>query len=103
MPGKTLPYDVDNNLSKFIRMYHAQLIMSHGTDSRIMVSEIEKEIAEYCGITLHTLKAYRHGRCLPSLPCALMFAQFFETDVTNIFPLNKGANKREEILQRNSL
>ncbi len=95
MPGKTLPYDVENNLSKFIRMYYSQLIMTHGGE-KISVAKIEKEIAEYCGITIHTLKSYRHNRCIPSLPCALMIARYFETDVTNIFPLNEGANKNVE-------
>ncbi|CAB4144202.1 HTH_XRE domain containing protein [uncultured Caudovirales phage] len=102
MPGKTLPYDVENNLSKYIRMRYSQLIMTHGGD-KILVSQVENELCEYLGININTLKSYRHNRCIPSLPVALMIARYFGTDVTNIFPLNEGANEREEILQRDNI
>lgn len=87
MPGVKLSYDVTNKLAEHIRMKQAKRMLDNG-GYPVTLRSIEKELADYCRLTLHTITAYKHSKATPSLPVALKIARYFGVDVTEIYPLD---------------
>jgi len=49
----------------------------------------QEELAKNLGVSRQSIISLEQGRCLPSLPLAVSFAEFFELPLEHIFCLNK--------------
>jgi DNA-binding XRE family transcriptional regulator len=69
-------------------MMQAKRMLDNGGNYHVKLATIEKELAEYCHVTIHAVIAYKLGRATPSLPVALRMTRFFRCEVEDIFPLD---------------
>jgi len=86
MARTPLPYTTENNLSRRLSLLQAKRISERG-GAKVNISEIEKEVADYCGVSRDTIVMIKRGVNQPSLPLALKICEFFGAKVEDIFTL----------------
>lgn len=88
MSKTELNYTVSNRLDTFINREIGMRMLSNG-GIKVLKADIIADISEYCGLTWEGINRIKRGLALPSLPVALKIAQYFNTDVEDIFELSE--------------
>ncbi|GAA0376782.1 helix-turn-helix transcriptional regulator [Bacillus horti] len=88
MPRTILPYRTTNTLSAMLNLRKAQLIKER-EGYRVLIREVEEELALFCGISREGIVAIKRGTNQPSLAVAMRICEYFNCEVENIFSLNK--------------
>lgn len=79
-----LPYRTTSKLAEYILTKQAQRTIETG--EAVTIGSIEHELAEYCHISRHTIRAIKsEDENIPSLPLAFKIAEYFNEDVSKIF------------------
>lgn len=92
MARSPLPYKTENDLSRRLSLLQAKRIAEKG-GAKVNISEVEQEVANYCGVSRDTIVMIKRGLNQPSLPLALKICEFFDAKVEDIFTL---VNEEEE-------
>jgi DNA-binding XRE family transcriptional regulator len=80
-------YTTKNNLKDFIALKKAEKVAETGGE-RILIRDIEEDIADYCNITRDAVVMVKRGLSQPSLAVALKIAEYFGVPVEEIFSLD---------------
>lgn len=70
----------------------------------VLIGDVEKIVAEQCGISYHTIKQIKKGMMIPQLEIALKLARYFNVHVDEIFFLKDeklGGNHDEQTIGKN--
>jgi len=86
MARTPLPYTTKNDLGKRLALLQAKRISERG-GMKVNISEVEQEVADYCGVSRDTIVMIKRGMNQPSLPLALKICEFFGAKVEDIFTL----------------
>ena len=86
MARTPLPYTTTNNLTRRLALLQAKRISERG-GMKVNISEVEQELAAYCGVSRDTIIMIKRGVNQPSLPLALKICEFFGAKVEDIFTL----------------
>jgi DNA-binding XRE family transcriptional regulator len=84
MARSLLPYTTTNNLADRLIALHAKRISERG-GLKINLSEVEGEVAEFCGIGVDSIGMIKRGNNQPSLPVAMKLCRFFNCTVEEMF------------------
>jgi len=79
-----MTYTTTNNLARRLALLQAQRIAEKG-GLKVNISEVEQEVATYCGVSRDTIVMIKRGLNQPSLPLAMKIARFFNCNVEDIF------------------
>jgi DNA-binding XRE family transcriptional regulator len=83
MGKATFPYNLTNNLDKFVRLKQAELMEKHGR--KVTLAEVYDIVGEYCGVTGFTVSMLKSGSYNPSVILAFLLAGYFKTTVDDLF------------------
>jgi membrane-bound lytic murein transglycosylase len=72
-----LPYTVKNNLGELLKREQARRVLEE--NKRVLLAEIEEELAEHCNLTRDGILRIKRGLSIASLPVAFKVAEFFDT------------------------
>lgn len=81
--NKNQRFEVVTSLAEQIDAKRARRAVEQ--NRRVKVAEIEQELADFCGVSINTIKQIKKGYNLPSLPVAFRCSQFFYTTVESLF------------------
>lgn len=92
-----LPYTVKNNLGELLKKEQAKRVLHQ--NKRVLLAEIEEELAEHCNLTRDGILRIKRGLSIASLPVAFKIAEFFDVSISEIFALadKKGVEELELI------
>jgi DNA-binding XRE family transcriptional regulator len=92
---KILSYTVKNKLGELIKREQAKRVL--GGSEKVLLSDIEEELATHCNLTRDGILRSKRGLSIPSLPVAFKMAEFFEVSIAELFALTdkKGAEEME--------
>lgn len=92
---KVLSYTVKNNLNNLLKREQAMRVIEKG--DKVLLADIENELAEYCHLTRDAILRSKRGLSVPSLPVALKMAEFFKVKISDVFSLTdkKGVEEME--------
>ena len=85
MARNPLPYTTKNNLSSYLSLRKAEKQAEKG--DRVLIREVEDELADYCDVTRDTIVMIKRGLNQPSLSVALKICEYFNVSVEEIFSL----------------
>jgi DNA-binding XRE family transcriptional regulator len=74
-----------NNLDKLINMEKAKRILVSGEN--VTIQSVMESLANYCEISIESIKQYKRGMIFPSLPIAFRIAEYFHLKVDDVFSL----------------
>lgn len=77
---------VKNRLN-FLILEEKMIALDNGEKKKIR--EIEAAIADYCGVSRDLVVSIKSGKCLPSLKVAILISEYFNTNVNNIFQIER--------------
>jgi DNA-binding XRE family transcriptional regulator len=80
-----LPYRVKNRLANFLKK-EQQNRMSL-TRKRVLLKDIEEELAKHCGISINAIRRIKNGLCYPSIETTFSIAKFFNVKIKEVFEL----------------
>lgn len=86
MARTPLPYTTENDLSRRLSLLQAKRIAEKG-GIKVNISEVEKEVADYCGVSRDTIIMIKRNKNQPSLPLAMKICKFFGVSVEDVFSL----------------
>ncbi|MGG1263795.1 helix-turn-helix transcriptional regulator [Brevibacillus laterosporus] len=86
MARAPLSYKTENNLANLFTRLQARRIAEKG-GIKVNMADIDKEVADYCGVSNHTIHLIKQQVNQPSLPVAMRLAKFFGLTVEDIFKL----------------
>lgn len=86
MARLALPYTTKTSLASMLNVKKAQLIAEKG-GHRVLLREVEEELAEYCSLTREAIVAIKRGVNQPSLAVALKICEYFDCKVEDLFTL----------------
>jgi hypothetical protein len=92
---KPLSFEVHNQLSVFLEMEKQR--REEDFEERFFMADIEKELAEYCGVKREAIYGIKRGVSSPSLPLALKIAQYYGVEVEDIFYVFDKKTKQVEM------
>lgn len=81
-----LPYQAKNSLAIMLNKKKAQLMKERG-GFRVLIREVEEDLAKYCCVTRDGIVAIKRGTTQPSLAVALKICEYFDCEVKEIFSL----------------
>lgn len=81
-------YTTSNNLKGYINLRKAEKVAESG--NKVLIREIEEELADYCEVTRDTIVMIKRGLNQPSLAVALKIAEYFQVPLEEIFKLKDG-------------
>ncbi len=84
MARTLLNYTTENNLANRLEVLQGKRIAEKG-GAKVNLAEVEKEVADFCGVGVDTIGMIKRGANQPSLPLAMKLAQFFNCTVEDIF------------------
>jgi DNA-binding XRE family transcriptional regulator len=85
MGKATFPFNLTNNLDKFVRMKQAELMSERG--KKVTLTEVYDLIGEKCGVTGFTVSMLKSGSYNPSVILAFILAGYFKTTVDDLFSI----------------
>lgn len=86
MPKTKLPYDVVNNLDKYLTRELGSRMARTGL--KFFKENIMSEVAEHAGVGLDNIKRINRNIAQPSLGVALKIADYFKVNVEDIFKID---------------
>ncbi|MCZ4246872.1 hypothetical protein BXO87_01850 [Bacillus sp. GZB] len=82
---KKYSYKSENKLKHFISIKRAEKALETGR--KVLIADVEKELAEYCEVSLDTVRFIKRNVNQPSLEVALKMGEYFSLPVEEIFEL----------------
>lgn len=86
---------VENSLKAYILLKRLNAL---NTGKDLKISEIEKDLSEYCSISREMIAAIKAQKKTPSLAVALRIAEYFGEDVSSIFRLKKEKQETQKVI-----
>lgn len=84
MARNLLTYTTDNNLADRLAVLQGKRIAEKG-GAKVNLAEVEKEVADFCGVGVDTIGMIKRGNNQPSLPVAMKLCRFFGCAVEDMF------------------
>lgn len=81
----TYKYTTTNKLKLMIESRRAEMTLKNG--DKVLIKDVEKDLADYCGVSADFITAIKRGLSQPSLAVAIKIAQYFSINVEDIFEL----------------
>lgn len=83
-----LPYKVKNSLNAYITRRVGEKMIQLGYSVKVTKKDIIAEIANHCEVTFENIKRISRNVSQPSLAVAIKIAEYFDTNVENIFKID---------------
>jgi putative transcriptional regulator len=90
---KPLSYKVVNNLAKLLKQEQMKRWVQGG--EKFLLSEIEKEVGEHCGVRREAIYSIKRGKSNAGLPIAFKIAEYFQVGIEDIFYLDSDESQLE--------
>lgn len=87
MARREYPFELHNNLDKYLRIKQARITMVTG--QTLTLQEVYKDMAEYIGATENTVALIKSGNYNPSLVVALAMSEYLKVSVDDLFSITK--------------
>lgn len=89
MVGKRkLPYETTNYLSGYLTQKQHQISKERDW-KKVLLREVEEELAAYCSVTRDTIVQIKRGINQPSLSLAMKISQYFNVAIEELFTLKE--------------
>ncbi|MFH7816873.1 helix-turn-helix transcriptional regulator [Bacillus subtilis] len=82
---KKYSYRTENKLKHFISIRKAEKALETGR--QVKIADVENELAEYCEVSLDTIRLIKRNVNQPSLEVAMKIAEYLNLPVEEIFEL----------------
>ena len=78
-------YKVENNLDMWVVNKMSEMMVQRG--EQVQKVEVLRDLGEFCGVGVESLKKIIRNSSQPSLVVALRIASYFDLDVSDIFTI----------------
>ncbi|KZR57513.1 helix-turn-helix transcriptional regulator [Pseudobacillus badius] len=85
MARKEYPFELKNDLDRFLRLKQARLTVERGEP--VTLQDLYIEMSEYMGVSKNTVGLIKANNYNPSLVVAMAMAQYLETTVDELFSI----------------
>jgi DNA-binding XRE family transcriptional regulator len=88
--------EVKNKLNYYLKIEQAKRVIEHG--EKVLLKDIEAELGKHCGVTRDAIFSIKRGNSTASLPVALKIAEYFNTNIEDVFFLTKPKETKISVL-----